>query len=153
MRARTLLTILVGGGIRLASGADPLVLAPDSPFGVVAAHEPSGAGPQPLELRGVMETPDGLRYCIYDTARNASIWAAIGEAGNPFIIVSAGADLNQVTLARNGRLFTLTLKESKVLAAPTLSASTAAVAEPEVVVHSGRGRQPGDVRAPAASSR
>jgi hypothetical protein len=151
MRARTLLAILVGMGFRLASGADLSILAPDSPFGVTAGHEPPGERPQPFELRGIMEAPDGMRYCIYDTARRASIWAAIGEAGNPFLIVSAGLD--QVTLARDGRVLTLTLRESKVLAAPPLSASTAAVSQPEVVVHSGRGRQPGDVRAPNAGNR
>jgi hypothetical protein len=153
MRARALLTVLVAMGVRPVSGSDLPILAPDSPFGINAGHETPGAGPQPFELRGIMETPDGMRFCIYDTERHASTWAAIGEAGNPFLIVSAGSDLNRVTLERNGRVVALTLKESKVLAAPPLATSPEAITQPEVVVHSGRGRQPGDVRAPGASNR
>jgi hypothetical protein len=37
-----------------------------------------------------------------------------------------------------------------VISAPRLVNTSEAVAQPEVVVHSGRGRQPGDVRAPDA---
>jgi hypothetical protein len=100
----------------------------------------------------MMSAPDGMRYCVYDPARKAGTWAAVGEQGNPFLIVSARPDLNQATLDVNGRVITLELRESRVVAAPPLTGTVQAVAQPEVVVHSGRGRQPGDVRAPVLNA-
>jgi hypothetical protein len=152
MRSRALLAILAGMAVQIASRGDLSVLAPDSPFGGTGSHQSAGTTVATFELRGIMAAPDGMRYCIYDTARRASVWAAIGEPGNPFVLVSAGTDLNQVTMERNGQLVELTLKDSKVAAAPLLADKMEAAARPEVVVHSGRGRQPGDVRAPVPAS-
>jgi hypothetical protein len=148
MRAQALFTTLLAIGVTVASGADLSFLAPDSPFGASGSHEASGARPPRFELRGIMAAPDGMRFCIYDTERKAGVWVAVGEEGNPFVITSAGADLNQVTMERDGRLFILKLRESKVTAAPPFASVVETTAQPEVVVHSERGRQPGDVRAP-----
>jgi hypothetical protein len=94
-----------------------------------------------------MATPDGVLFLIYYTARNAGVWAAVREPGNPFLITSANANSDEVTLEENGRTLTLKLRESHVASLPESNAADS-TARPETTVHSAPGRRPGEPRAP-----
>jgi hypothetical protein len=148
---RNTLFVVIGLGTALGAVADPELLVLDSPFGSAAAHGPPGLRPAPYELRGIMATPDGVRYLIYFTARKSSVWAAVREPGNPFLITSANPDSDEVTLDENGRTLTLNLRESHVAALPE-SSGAGSTGHPETTVHSAPGRRPGEPRAPRAET-
>jgi hypothetical protein len=96
-------------------------LAESSPFsppenaGVTGAA--SVASSSGLELRGVMWTDGGARFCIYDTARRRSVWVGIQETGYPFVLSAANPTCDAVTVDWKGRRLTLALREAK--AAPS----------------------------------
>ena len=126
-----------------ALGAAPN-LAVDSPFGTQQGAPPVAVRGEVLELRGIMLSADGARYCIFDPSRNSSTWAAVSEPFGNFVIRSADPEGGEVTLDELGRLVTLRLRESKVAAlTPEGNAPTHAIA----YLPLGR-RQPGDPRAP-----
>jgi hypothetical protein len=93
-------------------------LADTSPFlppgsvdaGGVAADEGT------LELRGIMSTSDGLRFCIYDSVKKSSAWVALNEEGHDFVVRGADPANDRVTLQDGGRTLTLELKASKTVA-------------------------------------
>jgi len=102
-----------------SAGAVRADLAPTSPFlpaGTAALA--GGSGPSgPIELRGLMSGPDGTAFCIYDTAKKKDIWVGLNETGHDFVVKSADASRDTVTVAYQGRLMKLDLHNSKVAAA------------------------------------
>jgi hypothetical protein len=99
-------------------------LAAASPFlpanaaGTAAAGGPSG----PVELRGIMSTPQGTAYCIYDTVKKTSAWVGLNETGNDFVVKSADPASDAVTVAVQGRDIHLVLRTAKVASAGAGSA-------------------------------
>jgi hypothetical protein len=116
---QTLRAFLALGCAGLAACALRANLATSSPF--LPPNAPAGsaaAGPaEPVELRGIMTTPEGTAYCIYDTAKKSSMWVALNEQGNPFVVTSADPSSDSVTVAFQGRDIRLALKASKVSSA------------------------------------
>ena len=75
-----------------------------------------GADSGALELRGIMSTPAGTRYCIYDPAKKASTWAGLNELGNSFTIKSVDPARQAVTVQSEGRTVRLELHRAKIAA-------------------------------------
>ena len=69
-----------------------------------------------LELRGIMTTAAGTRFCIYDPVKKSGIWSGLNERGNPFVIKSADLAHQTVTVQSEGRSLRLTLHEARVAA-------------------------------------
>ena len=67
----------------------------------------------PIELRGVMATPDGLRFAIYEPALQKGSWVKANETGFGFVVRSYDAGKSAVTVDYQGRPQTLTLKEAR----------------------------------------
>jgi hypothetical protein len=114
--SRAVVSALAALGLAAALHAD---LAPASPF--LPANSPAAAGAAasagPIELRGLMPTPEGYAYCIYDTAKKKSVWVGLNETGHDFVVRSSAAGSDSVKVDYQGRTMTLTLKEAKVTSA------------------------------------
>jgi hypothetical protein len=103
----------------LASGSLGADLASSSPFMPAnAAASGSAAGPSgPIELRGVMSTPDGEAFCIYDTAKKKDVWVGLNESGHDFVVKSSDTSSDSVSVQYQGRSMKLTLRTAKVASA------------------------------------
>lgn len=107
-------------------------LAPASPF---LPSNAAAAGPQagpsgPIELRGVMETSDGVAYCIYDTAKKRNVWVGLNESGHEFVVRSADASTDSVKVDYQGRSMKLTLRAAKVASSGPAQSMAPAPAAP-----------------------
>jgi hypothetical protein len=95
------------------TSADSPFLPPNS--GASAAAVSEGA---PIELHGIMNMPDGMRFSIYDPARKSATWVRLNERGSPFLVhdykMVDGAD--QVKIDYQGTTLTLGLKAAKITA-------------------------------------
>jgi hypothetical protein len=133
-RSWTVLAALVSIGCAASVRAD---LAPASPF---LPSNAAAAGPQagpsgPIELRGVMETSDGVAYCIYDTAKKRTLWVGLNESGHDFTVRSADAASDSIRVDYQGRSLKLTLRAAKVASSgPVQGAAPAQVAPLSPVV-------------------
>jgi|GEM_PF-1262209 len=117
------------GGVCLLPGLIlPLRAATDSaessPFLPPAvAGAPAMATPgAPIELRGVMTTPEGLLFSIYDPTKKSAAWLGLNETGHNYVVrqhqLVGGND--QVTVDYMGSSLTLSLKAAKIaLGQPT----------------------------------
>jgi hypothetical protein len=103
----------------LAAGSLRADLAPASPFlPANAAATGMTSGPAgPIELRGLMSTPSGIAYCIYDTAKKKDVWVGLNETGYDFVVKSADAASDSVSVQYQGRSLKLTLRSAKVASA------------------------------------
>jgi hypothetical protein len=117
-----LLLALAAMGCADAARAD---LAPVSPFlPANAAASATAAGPSgPIELRGIMATPDGVpAFCIYDTAKKKDVWVGLNETGHDFVVRSSDPGSDSVKVDYQGRSMKLTLRASKVVSAGSAQA-------------------------------
>jgi hypothetical protein len=117
---------LASAAFTLAAGPLRADLAATSPFlPANAAAAGSSSGPSgPIELRGVMSTPDGPAFCIYDTAKKRDVWVGVNETGHDFVVKSADANADSVSVQYQGRSMKLTLRTSKVASAGPSGAPT-----------------------------
>jgi hypothetical protein len=101
-------------------------LASSSPFlPANAAAAGAAAGPAgPIELRGVMSTPGGTAFCIYDTAKKKGVWVGLNETGHDFLVKSADSAADSVSVQYQGRTLSLTLRTPKVASAGPASMPT-----------------------------
>lgn len=130
--------------VPLAAATD---LAVRSPFGSSQDDAVPYVRESALELRGIMPSGEGVRYCIFDTLRNTSTWAAVSEPSVGFVIKSADPAGEVVTLDEHGRIVTLSLRKSKVgVLTPEGNAPTHAISYQPM-----SRRQPGEPRAPKAA--
>ena len=67
-----------------------------------------------LELRGIMSTAHGMRYCIYDPAKKISRWVAENQGDFGFVVQSFDSEHDSVVVNQDGRRLTLALREAKV---------------------------------------
>jgi hypothetical protein len=116
-------------------------LAQSSPF-LPANSAAAGAqsGPAgPIELRGIMSTPQGAAYCIYDTAKKTSAWVGMNEGGNDFVVKSADPASDSVMVDYQGRSLRLVLRTAKVASAgaggPSVAPAAPAGVPPAVVLN------------------
>jgi hypothetical protein len=105
-----LATVLLAPALRSSAQ-----LAANSPFlpassaGAVGVTE--GAA---IELRGVMETRDGLSFCIFDPAKKVSTWTRLDQKGYEFVVKSYDTAHEAVTVEYGGRTITLAMRAVKV---------------------------------------
>ncbi len=110
-------------------------LAPASPFlpANAQASDAAGGPSGPLELRGVMETPEGTSYCIYDVAKKRSTWVGVNEAGHDFTVKSAEPAGEGVMVDYQGRPLRLTLHKSKIASSGAATAPVAPAGNPSAI--------------------
>jgi hypothetical protein len=92
-------------------------LADASPFlaaGVTGASGGGSADSTDLELRGIMTTPEGARFDIFDPVKKSGTWSAVNERGHDFMIKSADLARSRVLVQAAGRMIPLSLKTAKV---------------------------------------
>ncbi|MGC4072023.1 MAG: hypothetical protein QM760_05815 [Nibricoccus sp.] len=101
-------------------------ISTDSPF--VPRNGQAMAAPtenSPIELRGVMASPDGLRFGIYEPASQRGSWVKVNEPGQGYVVKAFDAGRSSVSIEYQGRVQTLTLKEAKfdgtIAAAPLIA--------------------------------
>ncbi len=89
--------------------------SPFLPAGVAAGANGGGENAM-LELRGIMTTAAGTRFCIYDPVKKSGIWSGLNEHGNTFVIKSADLAHDTVVVQSEGRSLKLTLHEARIAA-------------------------------------
>jgi hypothetical protein len=92
-------------------------LAASSPFlppNLTGSDAPAGGPSGPVELRGIMATSEGSAYCIYDSTKKTSTWVGLNEKGNEFVVRSADAAGDSITVDYQGRNLRLVLRTAKV---------------------------------------
>ena len=113
-------------------------LSDSSPFAPTAASGTAGAAAEnePLELRGIAATPEGLRICIYDAAKKTSKWVGLNESGDGgrYVVKSADPERDTVLVQSDGRIMTLALRKAKVASAGPAGAWTGGL-PPTVVLN------------------
>lgn len=67
----------------------------------------------PIELRGVMQTSEGLMFGIYEPASQKGSWVKANETGHGYVVKSFDAARSSVSIEYQGRVQTLTLKEAR----------------------------------------
>ena len=102
----------------LPAGRARAQVAETSPFlpPGAAAGANGAAESAMLELRGIMTTAAGTRFCIYDPVKKSGIWSGLNERGNPFVIKAADLAHQTVTVQSEGRSLKLTLRAARVAA-------------------------------------
>jgi hypothetical protein len=101
----------------LAAAAVPLPaqLASSSPFlPAAAAGAPVATEGAAIELRGVMETGDGLSFCIFDPARKVSVWSRVNEKDHDFLVKAYDPASETLTVEHGGRTLRLVMRTVKV---------------------------------------
>ena len=131
---RPLLASLAGLGLALWPAARARAQAPigPSPFlppGVSGSAGGAGDDSGTLQLRGIMSTPQGPRYCIYDPTRKASMWSAVDEPGFDFVVRSGDPSRRTVLVESGGRTVRLELQEAKIGASAVLSGPAIALSQ------------------------
>lgn len=110
--------LLAAAGLGLLPASRALAqLVDTSPFMLpgTAATGPNGiVEGGALELRGIMSTPEGTRYCIYDPAKKSGAWIGVNERGNSFVIKAADLAHQAVTVQSEGRTVRLELRTAKM---------------------------------------
>jgi hypothetical protein len=118
----------------LPAGLARAQLVDASPFLAPGASAGPNGGAEngALELRGIMSTPAGTRYCIYDPGKKVGTWVGVNERGNSFMIKSADLAHQAVTVQSEGRTLRLMLQVSKVsaLGGPGVMGAPAAQPQP-----------------------
>jgi hypothetical protein len=102
------------------------VLAQTAPENV-SPFLPSGSGSvkagqtdlDSLQLRGLLTTNKGTRYCIFDPSTKRSIWLSVQEANDAFTIESADPKAGIVSVIQQGRRMSLALVDAKVTSTST----------------------------------
>ncbi len=72
-----------------------------------------------LQLRGLLTTSKGTRYCIFDPSTKRSVWLSVQEANDAFTIESADPKTGIVSVVQQGRRMSLALVDSKVTSTST----------------------------------
>jgi len=135
---RTLLALSAGVCLGLSPGGRSVAqVAETSPFlPPGSASGPNGsADGAALELRGIMTTPDGTRFCIYDPVKKSGTWSGLNESGHSFVVKSADLPHSTVMVQSEGHTLKLALRQARIATlgpagAPGPAPSEGAVAQP-----------------------
>jgi len=65
-------------------------------------------------LRGIMSTPWGPSFCIYDTVKKSSTWMGLNEPGNDVVVKSYNSSDDSVMIQTEGRTMPLALHTAKI---------------------------------------
>jgi hypothetical protein len=91
-------------------------LVSQSPFQTSGGNADATAASvnSPLELHGIVDTPDGYKFNLCDTAGHINVWIGLNDSGQKFVVRSHDAAHNRVTVEYNGQELTLTLPQPKI---------------------------------------
>jgi hypothetical protein len=91
-------------------------LTPNSPFAPPSSNADTNAPPinSPLELHGILSTPDGYKFNLCDQAGHVNVWIGLNATGQPFVVRSHDVAHSRVTVEYEGRELTLTLAQAKI---------------------------------------
>jgi hypothetical protein len=88
---------------------------PQSGSGGVSTTENS-----PLELRGIMLSPAGYLFGLFDPVKRTGAWVKLNEAGHDFTVRSHDPMNDAVTVEYQGRVLSLALKTAQISSAPVM---------------------------------
>jgi VCBS repeat-containing protein len=91
-------------------------LASESPFAPVSSNADPNATPanSPLQLHGILSTPDGYKFNLCDQAGHVNVWIGLNSTEQPsFVVRSYDGAHHRVTVQYQGRELTLTLEQPK----------------------------------------
>jgi hypothetical protein len=99
------------------TNARAVQLTPDSPF--APPPNPNGdtgatTANSPLELHGILATPEGYRFNLCDPSGHINVWIGLNAAGQPFVVRTHDVAHRRVTVEYQGRELTLSLAEPKI---------------------------------------
>jgi hypothetical protein len=95
-------------------------LTPNSPFAPPSNNADTSAttANAPLELHGILATPDGYEFNLCDQAGNVNVWIGLNATGQPFVVRSHDVAHNRVTVEYQGRELTLSLAQPEITSTP-----------------------------------
>jgi hypothetical protein len=98
------------------TSARAVELTPNSPFAPPSSTADPGAATanSPLELRGILSTPEGYKFNLCDQAGHINAWIGLNATGQPFVVRSQDLAHHRVTVEYQGRELTLSLAQPKV---------------------------------------
>lgn len=113
---RFVLLALASAAALWCRGATELTASsPFLPPGGSGAADASAAAPtSPVELHGIVTTPDGYKFDLYDSANHKDTWVGFNETGKPYVVHSHDIAHNRVTVEYQGHEFTLALPQPKI---------------------------------------
>ncbi len=135
-------------GLLFFFGAGLAILGPAAQPGIAQSQDVSpflppntgkAAGSQAesggLELRGIMSTAQGMRYCIFDPNKKISRWVSKNQGEFGFVVQSFDSEHDTVIVNQDGRRLTLALREAKVTvgAGPSMAGAPIGPPGPSVV--------------------
>jgi len=94
-------------------------LTPNSPFAPPPSSnaDANATTPNsPLELRGILSTPDGNKFNLCDQAGHVNVWIGLNAPGQPFVVRSQDLAHHRVTIEYQGRELTLSLAQPTITA-------------------------------------
>jgi len=86
-----------------------------SPFLPADGGSTLQSNPNTIEYRGLMSTPHGNLYLLYDTVKKVSRWVHANEAGSPYVVRPLDPAQGKISVRVNGQVLSLALKEAKVV--------------------------------------
>jgi len=104
----------------VGASARAVELTPNSPFAPPSNNADTGATPanSPLELRGILATPDGYKFNVCDQAGHLNVWIGLNATGQPFVVRSHDVAHSRVTVEYQGRELTLSLALPEIMSTP-----------------------------------
>jgi hypothetical protein len=130
MNALCRLSLLLSLGL---PSALPAAISTESPFVSRNGQVPiTQAENTPIELRGVMATPDGMRFAIYEPATQKGNWVKKDETGFPYVVRNYDPDRMTASVEYQGRVQALVMKEAKFDGTVVAMAPAAGAARPGV---------------------
>src|SRR5580693_5419445 len=102
--------------IASVAGARAVELTSTSPFLPPNSNADTDATPanSPLELHGILDTPDGYKFNLCDPSGHINVWTGLNAAGQPFVVRTHDVAHSRVTVEYQGRELTLSLAQPKI---------------------------------------
>jgi hypothetical protein len=99
------------------TSARAVELTPNSPFAPPSSNADVSATPanSPLELHGILSTPEGYKFNLCDQAGHINAWIGLNATGQPFVVRSHDLAHHRVTVEYQGRELTLSLAQPKTI--------------------------------------
>jgi len=108
---------------------DAQVVSPFLPANTATGGKPGQTDPNSLQLRGIMNLGSQTKYCIYDPSKKSSVWLAVNQKGEDYIVTTADSSHGTVTVEQQGRRITLEIENNHVSGA-VITAGKNKVREP-----------------------
>jgi hypothetical protein len=105
--------VVVAFGRGEDAGTRSPFLPPNAP---ASAAQAAAASPNGLEFHGVMVSPSGTEYNIYDPTKKSSYWVPANGTAGGLTVKGGDAANNTVTVEMGGQVQTLVMKDTKVQA-------------------------------------